>query len=123
MFRRFLKPSSEQPPDHNQLAKVIGVVLSHKQGLAENALDANPFRPGTPDNFRDERVDAQTKSEAISSVRPQTWGVEENKRTRNADRFSLRLDGWRESVGVQAEIRLAGELVKPVSYLAPVLCR
>lgn len=31
----------------------------------------------------------------------------------------LMLDGWRESVGVAAEIRIAGELGKPVGYLAP----
>jgi nucleoside 2-deoxyribosyltransferase len=31
----------------------------------------------------------------------------------------LTLDGWQESVGVQAEIRIAGELGKPVSFLAP----
>ncbi|MCH7685113.1 MAG: hypothetical protein IH899_00270 [Planctomycetes bacterium] len=29
----------------------------------------------------------------------------------------MTLDGWRESVGVQTEIRLAGELGKPVRYL------
>ena len=31
----------------------------------------------------------------------------------------LRLDGWRESVGVQAEIRIAGELGLPIEYLDP----
>jgi len=31
----------------------------------------------------------------------------------------LTLDGWRESVGVQAEIRIAAELGKPVRYLDP----
>jgi hypothetical protein len=31
----------------------------------------------------------------------------------------LTLAGWRESVGVQAEIRIANELGKPVGYLAP----
>jgi nucleoside 2-deoxyribosyltransferase len=31
----------------------------------------------------------------------------------------LMLDGWRESVGVAAEIRIAEELRKPVRYLAP----
>jgi len=31
----------------------------------------------------------------------------------------LTLEGWRQSVGVQAEIRLAAELEKPVSYLDP----
>ena len=31
----------------------------------------------------------------------------------------LMLDGWRESVGVQAEIRIAGQLGKPVRYLEP----
>jgi hypothetical protein len=31
----------------------------------------------------------------------------------------LTLDGWRESIGVQAEIRIAGEMGTPVSYLAP----
>jgi len=30
----------------------------------------------------------------------------------------LTMDGWRESAGVQAEIRIAGELSKPVRYLA-----
>lgn len=33
----------------------------------------------------------------------------------------LMLDGWQESVGVQAEIRIARELGKPVRYLAPDL--
>lgn len=33
--------------------------------------------------------------------------------------FVLTLDGWRESVGVQAEIRIAGECGKPVRYVAP----
>lgn len=31
----------------------------------------------------------------------------------------LAIDGWRESVGVQAEIRLAAKLGKPVRYLQP----
>lgn len=31
----------------------------------------------------------------------------------------LMLEGWRESVGVAAEIRIAGDLGKPVRYLAP----
>jgi hypothetical protein len=31
----------------------------------------------------------------------------------------LMIDGWAASVGVQAEIRLATELGKPVSYLSP----
>ena len=31
----------------------------------------------------------------------------------------LMLDGWRDSTGVAAEIRIAGELGKPVRYLAP----
>ena len=31
----------------------------------------------------------------------------------------LTLDGWRTSVGVQAEIKLAAELAKPVSFLNP----
>jgi hypothetical protein len=31
----------------------------------------------------------------------------------------LTLDGWRESVGVQAEIRIAAEYGKPVRYLSP----
>lgn len=31
----------------------------------------------------------------------------------------LMLDGWQESVGVQAEIRIAGEYGKPVRYVAP----
>lgn len=31
----------------------------------------------------------------------------------------LMIDGWRESVGVKAEIRIARELGKPVRYLAP----
>src|SRR4051794_23758270 len=35
---RFFRPRSEQPPDQNQLAKVIGVMVGHKQGLAENRL-------------------------------------------------------------------------------------
>lgn len=33
----------------------------------------------------------------------------------------LMLAGWRESVGVQEEIRIARELGKPVRYLAPEL--
>jgi nucleoside 2-deoxyribosyltransferase len=33
----------------------------------------------------------------------------------------LMLDGWEESIGVQAEIRIARELGKPVRYLAPEL--
>ncbi len=35
----------------------------------------------------------------------------------------LMLDGWQESVGVQAEIRIARELGKPVRYLPPDLGR
>jgi hypothetical protein len=35
----------------------------------------------------------------------------------------LMLDGWEESIGVQAEIRIARELGKPVRYLAPELAR
>ena len=31
----------------------------------------------------------------------------------------LMIDGWHESVGVQAEIRIAGEFGKPVRYVAP----
>jgi nucleoside 2-deoxyribosyltransferase len=31
----------------------------------------------------------------------------------------LTIDGWRESEGVQAEIRIAAELGKPVRYLEP----
>jgi nucleoside 2-deoxyribosyltransferase len=31
----------------------------------------------------------------------------------------LMLDGWKESIGVAAEIRIAEELGKPVRYLAP----
>jgi len=31
----------------------------------------------------------------------------------------LLLDGWEESAGLQAEIRVAGELGKPVRYLIP----
>ena len=31
----------------------------------------------------------------------------------------LTLDGWRESVGVAAEIRIADELGTPIRYLAP----
>jgi len=34
----------------------------------------------------------------------------------------LMLEGWRESVGVAAEIRIAGELGKPVRCLAPEGC-
>jgi hypothetical protein len=33
--------------------------------------------------------------------------------------FVLMLEGWERSVGVQAEIRLAAELAKPVSFLDP----
>jgi hypothetical protein len=35
----------------------------------------------------------------------------------------LTLQGWRESVGVQAEVRIADELGKPVRYLAPEAAR
>jgi hypothetical protein len=35
----------------------------------------------------------------------------------------LTLDGWRESAGVLAEVRIAGELGKPVRYLAPEATR
>ena len=31
----------------------------------------------------------------------------------------LMLDGWESSAGVQAEVRLAGELGKPVRYVVP----
>ncbi len=31
----------------------------------------------------------------------------------------LMIDGWKESVGVQAEIAIARELGKPVSFLTP----
>ena len=31
----------------------------------------------------------------------------------------LTLDGWQRSVGVQAELRLAADLTKPVSFLDP----
>ena len=31
----------------------------------------------------------------------------------------LTIDGWRESEGVHAEIRIAADLVKPVRYLEP----
>jgi len=31
----------------------------------------------------------------------------------------LTLDGWRESMGVAEEIRMAGRLGKPVRYLTP----
>jgi nucleoside 2-deoxyribosyltransferase len=31
----------------------------------------------------------------------------------------LMLDGWRESTGVRAEVRIARELGKPVRYVAP----
>ena len=33
--------------------------------------------------------------------------------------FVLQLDGWEESVGVTAEIKLAEELGKPVTFLTP----
>lgn len=32
----------------------------------------------------------------------------------------LMLDGWRESIGVQAEIAIAGELQLPIEFLDPV---
>ena len=35
----------------------------------------------------------------------------------------LMLDGWRESKGVQAEIGIAKELQKPVTYCTPLLLR
>lgn len=31
----------------------------------------------------------------------------------------LTLDGWQESVGIAAEVRIAAELDKPVRYLSP----
>jgi hypothetical protein len=31
----------------------------------------------------------------------------------------LTLDGWRESVGIAAEVRIASELGEPVRYLSP----
>jgi hypothetical protein len=33
----------------------------------------------------------------------------------------LMLDGWRESVGVQAEMRIARELGKPIRFVEPTL--
>ena len=32
----------------------------------------------------------------------------------------LMLEGWRKSAGVQAEIRFAAELKKPIRYLGPL---
>lgn len=37
----------------------------------------------------------------------------------SAELIVLRLDGWRESVGVQAEIKIAEEMGMPISYVDP----
>lgn len=32
----------------------------------------------------------------------------------------LKLDGWRESIGVQAELQMARELAKPIRFIEPI---
>lgn len=50
----------------------------------------------------------------------QYWERHDREQLKRCDEVVvLMLDGWRESVGVQAEIRIAGELGKPVWYVAP----
>jgi len=49
------------------------------------------------------------------------WQACDRKHLENCDEVVvLMLEGWEESVGVHAEIRIARELGKPVSYLEPV---
>ncbi len=46
------------------------------------------------------------------------WERFDREHLRRCDELMvLRLDGWRESVGVAAEIRIAAELGKPVQYV------
>ena len=48
------------------------------------------------------------------------WEQYDREHLRRCDELMvLRLDGWRESVGVAAEIRIAAELGKPVRYVDP----
>ncbi len=48
------------------------------------------------------------------------WERFDREHLRRCDELAvLTLDGWRDSVGVAAEIRIAGELGKPVRYLEP----
>ena len=53
---------------------------------------------------------------------PTHWGFWERLGREHLERCNevvvLMLDGWRESVGVQAEVRIAAELGKPVWYTA-----
>ena len=53
---------------------------------------------------------------------PTQWGFWERFGREHLERCDevvvLMLDGWRESVGVQAEVRIAVELGKPVWYTA-----
>jgi len=49
------------------------------------------------------------------------WKACDRKHLENCDEVVvLMLDGWRESIGVQAEIAVAGQLGKPVSHLDPL---
>lgn len=50
----------------------------------------------------------------------QFWERQDREQLERCDEIVvLMLDGWKESVGVQAEIRIAGELGKPVRYVTP----
>jgi hypothetical protein len=54
---------------------------------------------------------------------PTDWAFwerfDKNLLQRCDDLLVLTLPGWQESVGVQAEIRIAKELGKPIQYLDP----
>jgi nucleoside 2-deoxyribosyltransferase len=54
---------------------------------------------------------------------PTDWNAWEHFDRRFLDQCDevvvLMLDGWRDSAGVQAEIRMAGRMGKPVRYVAP----
>jgi len=54
---------------------------------------------------------------------PTNWEFWQRTNIEHLQRFDevvvLTLNGWKESIGVQTEVRIAGDLGKPVSYLAP----
>jgi hypothetical protein len=58
---------------------------------------------------------------------PSNWGFwEQHDRwhlTRCDEVVVLKLDGWEKSVGVQAEVRIARELGKPVRFVSPTLAQ
>ena len=58
----------------------------------------------------------------VEHVLPTHWAFCERFGREHLERCDelvvLMLDGWRESVGVQAEVWIAGELGKPVWYTA-----